>query len=87
MHSTWRDWQDSQLNSILNYHLTHQFYSQPEPTLPVYRRGDGREQDCQQLGSPSQPCKSDEYFKKNGIKSQLSLSVGLIFFYKIKQKR
>lgn len=35
--------------------------------------------------SPSQPYEPDEYFKRNGTKSQLSLSLGLIFFYKAKQ--
>lgn len=37
-------------------------------------------------GSP-QPSESDEYFNRNGTKSQISLSLGLIFFYKTKQKR
>lgn len=36
--------------------------------------------------SPPQPCEPDEYFKRNGTKSQLSLSLSPISFYKAKQK-
>lgn len=35
---------------------------------------------------PRQPSEPDEYFNKNGTKSRLSLSLGLIFFYKTKQR-
>lgn len=38
----------------------------------------------ERLPQPSEP---DEYFNRNGTKSRLSLSLGLIFFYKTKQKR
>lgn len=98
--SIWHIWWISQLNSILelqpntpfntllyNLKTTIQLSSQseiPPPCFPVRRQ---QRTLLPVVASPSQPCLTWWIFKRNGPKSQLSLSLGLIFSYKIKEIR